>query len=142
MQTAARAARLPQFAIGESRMLCSICFLLCSLDFRFAHPAAGGAHLRPEQDIAQGQKNRCNDAFTFGISIIPGRFGAKNQDTGYRSAMPGIPDASGKSTVIIWFSYSLYHVSYFIRFHIRMLLSLQQSFRIIAQSSEAQPQGR
>ena len=72
-----RATRLPQFAIGESRMLCSICFLLCSLDFRFAHPAAGGAHLRPEQDKAQGQKNRCNDAFTFGISITPGRSSAR-----------------------------------------------------------------
>ena len=23
-------------------MLCSICFLLCSLDFRFAHPGGGG----------------------------------------------------------------------------------------------------
>ena len=59
------ATRLPQFAIGERCVLYSTCFLLCSLDFRFAHPAAGGAHLRPEQDKAQGQKNRCNDALKF-----------------------------------------------------------------------------
>ena len=72
-----RATRLPQFAIGESCVLYSTCFLLCSLDFRFAHPAAGGAHLRPEQDKAQGQKNRGNDAFTFGISITPGRSSAR-----------------------------------------------------------------
>ena len=71
------ATRLPQFAIGERCVLYSTCFLLCSLDFRFAHPAAGGAHLRPEQDKAQGQKNRGNDAFTFGISITPGRSSAR-----------------------------------------------------------------
>lgn len=72
-----RATRLPQFAIGESCVLDITCFLLCSLDLRFALPAAGGAHLRPEQDIAQGQKNRGNDAFTFGVSITPGRSSAR-----------------------------------------------------------------